>query len=127
MPADEPVRIDKWLWAVRVYKTRTQAAEECRKGRVIINGVSVKPSHVVKVEEIILIRKPPVIYTYKVTGILDKRVSALVAKNFVEDLTSNDELAKREIARLNVNFQRKPGLGRPTKKERREIDKIKEL
>ena len=126
MPKDEPVRIDKWLWAVRVFKTRTLAADECRKGRIIINGNTVKPSHVVKNGEIVLVRKPPIIYTYKVLGILDKRVSAIVAKSFVEDLTSNEELSKREIARININFQREPGTGRPTKKDRREIDRIKE-
>jgi ribosome-associated heat shock protein Hsp15 len=126
MPIVEPVRIDKWLWAVRVFKTRTLAADECRKGRIIINGNTVKPSHVVKNGEIVLVRKPPVIYTYKVLGILDKRVSAIVAKSFVEDLTSNEELSKREIARININFQREPGTGRPTKKDRREIDRIKE-
>jgi ribosome-associated heat shock protein Hsp15 len=126
MPEGEPVRIDKWLWAVRVYKTRTLAADECRKGRIIINGFAVKPSHVVKVGEIVLVRKPPIIFTYKVTGILDKRVSAIIAKNFADNLTSNEELAKREISRININFQREPGSGRPTKKDRREIEKIKE-
>jgi len=126
MPEEEPMRIDKWLWAVRVYKTRTLAADECRRGRVIINGFTVKASHVVRIDEIILVRKPPIIYTYKVKGLIDKRVSAIIAKNFVEDLTSNEELAKREIARININFQREPGSGRPTKKERREIEKIKE-
>jgi ribosome-associated heat shock protein Hsp15 len=126
MPKDEPVRIDKWLWAVRVFKTRTLAADECRKGRIIINGNTVKPSHVVKNGEIVLVRKPPIIYTYKVLGILDKRVSAIVAKTFAEDLTSNEELSKSEIARININFRREPGTGRPTKKDRREIDRIKE-
>jgi ribosome-associated heat shock protein Hsp15 len=125
MAVEEPIRIDKWLWAVRVYKTRTLAADECRKGRIIVNGISVKPSHIVKPGEIILVRKPPVIYSYKVLGILDKRVSAQVAKDYAENTTPNEELAKLDVARLNVNFQRDPGAGRPTKRDRRLIDKVK--
>ena len=125
--SEEHLRIDKWLWAVRIFKTRTIAAEECVKGRIIVNGNPVKPSHVVKIGETILVRKPPVIHTYKVTGLLKNRGSAQVAKNFVEDLTSDEELAKREIARMNINFQRDHGAGRPTKKDRREIDRVKEV
>ena len=121
---NEEVRIDKWLWAVRIFKTRTIAAEECGKGRVVINGVSVKPSHIVKVGEVVLVRKPPVIHTYKVIGLLKNRVSAQLAKNYIEDLTPEDELAKRELARLSMNFQREPGAGRPTKKDRRDIGKV---
>jgi ribosome-associated heat shock protein Hsp15 len=122
---DEEVRIDKWLWAVRVFKTRTQAAEECNKGRIIINGVAVKPSRIVKIDEVVIVRKPPVIHTFKVKDTLKSRVSAQLAKNYIEDLTPEDELAKREIARLNINFHREPGAGRPTKKDRRDIDRLK--
>jgi ribosome-associated heat shock protein Hsp15 len=124
--SEEHLRIDKWLWAVRIFKTRTIAAEECAKGRIIVNGNPVKPSHIVKIGETILVRKPPVIHTFKVIGLLKNRGSAQVAKNFVEDLTSDDELAKREIARMNINFQRDQGTGRPTKKDRRKIDRIHE-
>jgi ribosome-associated heat shock protein Hsp15 len=124
---EEHLRIDKWLWAVRIYKTRSIATDECNKGRVLINGNPVKASHVVKVGEIILVRKLPVIYTYKVLGLIKNRGSAQVVKGFVEDLTSNEELAKRELARVNLNFQRDQGAGRPTKKDRREIDRIKEI
>lgn len=122
---EEKVRIDKWLWAVRIYKTRTLAAEECEKGRVTINGYPVKPSHVVKVGEIICVRKPPVLHTYRVLGIIKSRVSAQVARQYVEDLTSEEEIAKRQMMRLAMNFQRDPGSGRPTKKERRELDKLR--
>ena len=122
---DEPVRIDKWLWAVRVFKTRTIATEECSKGRITINGTPVKASHIVKPGEIIVVRKPPLVHTFKVLGILKNRVSAQLAKNYSEDLTPEDELVKREMARLTMNFQREPGAGRPTKKDRREILKIK--
>jgi ribosome-associated heat shock protein Hsp15 len=123
---EEHLRIDKWLWAVRIFKTRTIAADECNKGRILINGNPVKPSHIVKVGELILVRKPPIIHTYKVTGLLKNRGSAQVVKNFAEDLTSDEELAKREIAHLNLNFQRDQGAGRPTKRDRREIDRLKE-
>lgn len=123
---EEHIRMDKWLWAVRIYKTRSIAIDECNKGRVLINGMPVKPSREVKVGEVIVIRKPPVIHTYKVLGLLKNRGSAQVAKQFVEDLTPEDELAKREIARLNINFQRDHGTGRPTKKDRRQIDKLRD-
>lgn len=121
----EKIRIDKWLWAVRIYKTRTQAAEECEKGRVMINGMSVKPSHIVKEGEIIMVRKPPIIYTYKVLGLLKNRISAQMAKSYVEDLTSNEELSKRQLIQMATNFVRDKGSGRPTKKERRELDKLR--
>ena len=125
METEEQIRIDKWLWAVRIYKTRTIAAEQCSKGRILINNVAVKPSRVVKVDEVIVVRKPPVIHTYKVLGLLKNRVSAPLAQQYVQDLTPEDELAKREIARLNINFQRQQGSGRPTKRDRRQIEKAK--
>ena len=125
MPVNDQVRIDKWLWTVRIYKTRTQAASECLKGRVLLNGMTIKPSHIVMIGEIFLVKKPPVIHTFKVKDILKSRVSAQIAKNFVEDITSDEELSKREIARMNSNFQRDPGTGRPTKKDRRTIQKIR--
>ncbi len=121
------IRIDKWLWAVRIFKTRTMAADECRKGRVIINGNAVKPSHVVKLNEIVIVRKPPVVHTFKVMGILENRVSAQLAKLYVLDLTPDDEITKREIARLSAISLRDSGTGRPTKKDRRDIDKLMDL
>lgn len=124
MTIPEPIRIDKWLWAVRIYKTRTLAADECRKGRVVINGNSVKPSYIVKIGEEISVKKPPVIYTYKVKGLLEKRVSASLAKDFVDDLTLDSEVAKRQMAFMASNMQRDPGSGRPTKKHRRDIDEL---
>ncbi len=127
MPLKEQIRIDKWLWAVRLFKTRTLAANECFKGRVLLNGNPVKPSHIVNVNEIIIVRKPPVIHTYKVKNILKNRVSAKVVKDYAEDLTSDEELNKLELAKININFQRDPGTGRPTKKDRRKIEKLKEF
>ncbi len=127
MSSNTEIRIDKWLWAVRIYKTRTLAADECRKGRVIINGNAIKPSHVVKLNEVIIVRKPPVIHTFKVMGIIENRVSAQIAKDYVLDLTPDEEITKREIARMSVVSVRDAGTGRPTKKDRRDIDKIMDL
>ncbi len=118
------VRIDKWLWAVRIYKTRSLATEACKKGRVIIDGVQVKPSREIKTGDIILVRKLPVIYTFRVKNTLEKRLSAKLVQDYIEDLTSVEELNK-----LNINetvfIKRDRGTGRPTKKERRIIDRLK--
>lgn len=122
---DKKVRVDKWLWAVRIYKTRSLATEACKKGRVIIDDVQVKPSREIKTGDIILVRKLPVIYTYKVKDVLEKRLSARLVQDYIEDLTSVEELNK-----LNINetifVKRDRGTGRPTKKERRVIDRLKD-
>lgn len=117
------VRIDKWLWAVRVFKTRSQATEACKKGRVIIDGVQVKSSRIVKLHDVIFVRKLPVIYSYRVTGIIEKRVSAPLAVTNYEELTPEEELAKLQVNET-VFVKRDRGAGRPTKKERRIIDKM---
>lgn len=121
----DDIRIDKFLWAVRVYKTRTLAAEACDKGQVIINDVSVKPSRHVKVGEIILVRKPPIIHTYEVLQILHTRLSAEKVKEYIRELTPEEEFKKIEMMRLQMNAVRDRGTGRPTKKDRRDIDRIK--
>ncbi len=118
------MRIDKWLWAVRIYKTRSKAAEACRKGRVIIDSQQVKPSRDIKPGEKILIRKLPVIFTYKVKALLQSRQSAQIAAEYYEDLTSVDELEKLKINE-SVFIKRDKGTGRPTKKERRNLDKLR--
>jgi ribosome-associated heat shock protein Hsp15 len=117
-------RIDKWLWAVRIYKTRSQASEACRKGRIIINGIQVKPSRDIKAGEIVLIRKPPAVYTYRVESLVQKRLSAPLARECYEDLTSVEELNKLKINET-LFFKRDRGAGRPTKKERRILDKLR--
>jgi len=124
--SEDDIRIDKWLWAVRIYKTRTIAIDECKKGRVVINGVAVKPSRSIHVGELINIKKPPVVYTYKIKGILDRRVSAQVVKDYMEDMTSSEELNKLLISKTDINFRRERGTGRPTKKERRSLDNFKD-
>ncbi|MFW5872895.1 MAG: RNA-binding S4 domain-containing protein [bacterium] len=122
----ESLRIDKYLWAVRVYKTRSQATDACKNGKIIIEGQPVKPSRIIKPGEIILVKKPPVVYTYKVIGLLDKRQSAKIAEQYVENLTPEEEIQKNTNKRKFVTFEnREPGSGRPTKRDRRNIDKLK--
>lgn len=119
----EKVRIDKWLWAIRVYKTRNQSAEACRKGRVLVNGMEAKASREIKAGDTIIVRKLPVVYTYKVIQVIEHRQSAKVVKNFFEDLTSIEELSKLKI-QDSFFIKRDRGTGRPTKKERRDLDDI---
>lgn len=123
MIATEKHRIDKFLWAVRVYKTRSMATDACDRGRIIINNIPVKPSRGVKPGDVILIRKLPVVYTYKVRQLLVNRIPASRVHEFVEDLTSVEELEKLKV-RETVFYTREKGKGRPTKKERRMLDDI---
>ena len=118
------IRIDKFLWSVRLYKTRSIASDECRKGRIVINNVQVKPSRIVEGNEIITIRKPPVTYTYRVIKPIENRVSAKLVSNFIEDLTPEQEKIKLEISHSAFPGFRLKGLGRPTKKERRNLDRF---
>lgn len=118
------VRIDKFLWSVRLYKTRSLASDECRKGRIIINNIQVKPSRIVEGNEIITIRKPPVTYTYRVIKPIENRVSAKLVSSFIEDLTPEQEKIKLEISHSAFPGFRQKGLGRPTKKERRNLDRF---
>ncbi len=120
---EEGVRIDKWLWAARIFKTRSQAANACKKGKVLIDNVPVKPSRLVREGEIIVVRRMPVIYTYRIKKMLAKRVSAKLVGTFVEDLTSQEERDKLLQKNATTLFIRKRGEGRPTKKERRVIER----
>ncbi len=121
---DETIRIDKWLWSVRVYSTRSLATEECKKGRVTIGGVAVKPSRTVKVGETILVKKNPVTYSYRVIGLLGKRVGAKLVPVYLEDLTPAEELKKLDETQGGALFIRDRGAGRPTKKDRRDIGRV---
>ncbi len=118
----EGVRIDKWLWAVRIFKTRSIAIEEINKNRVLINGYPVKPSRLITIGEELEVKKPPIIRSYKVLGLIDKRVGAKLTPQYVEDITPVEELNKLELARYNRSGVRDKGSGRPTKKERRDLD-----
>ncbi|MBI4647829.1 MAG: RNA-binding S4 domain-containing protein [Bacteroidia bacterium] len=124
MEQEVEVRIDKWLWAVRIFKTRNMATQECRKGRILINGVQVKPSRIIKQGDIIAVKQDPLTRTYKVKALLSKRVSAKVAVEFTEDITPPEELQKLELCKAqHEQFFRPHGTGRPTKKERRTLNK----
>jgi ribosome-associated heat shock protein Hsp15 len=118
------VRIDKFLWAMRIYKTRSIATEECDKGRISIDKVSIKPSRKVKIGETIMVRKPPVTYSFLVKKLTDKRLSASLVSDYITDITPKEELEKLEMSRIAVNFSRDRGAGRPTKKDRRDIENI---
>lgn len=115
-------RIDKWLWAARIFKTRTLAAEACKKGRVMIGGVQMKPSRIVKVGEVIQVRKPPVTYSFKVLQAIEKRVGAKLVPEVLENVTTPDQYELLEMNRISGFVDRARGTGRPTKKERRDLD-----
>jgi ribosome-associated heat shock protein Hsp15 len=123
MTDKQPVRIDKYLWAVRIYKTRSQASEACRKGRITINESPVKPSRVIEGNEIITVKRPPVVYTFRVIMPIENRVSAKLASSFLEDITPESEKSKIGIQPTALSGFRPRGEGRPTKKERRTIDR----
>ncbi|MCK9421712.1 MAG: RNA-binding S4 domain-containing protein [Bacteroidales bacterium] len=121
------IRIDKWLWTVRLYKTRSQATEACRSGKVKILAHAVKPSREIKPDEIITLSFPPIVKTIKVIGLTDKRLSAKWVPGFMEDLTPEDEYQKLKLVH-DQNFEFRPrGIGRPTKHERREIALLKKF
>jgi ribosome-associated heat shock protein Hsp15 len=119
------LRIDKWLWCVRVFKSRTLASEACDGGKVKINGERVKPSRAVKTEEVISVHQGYINRSYKVLGLLEKRVSAKIAINYAEDITPQEEKDKAVIGKL-VSYSSKFGeTGRPTKKDRRLLQKFR--
>jgi len=126
MTDNKTIRIDKFLWSVRIYKTRSIASDECRKGRIIINDIQVKHSRTVLKNEIITVKKPPVIYSYRIIEPIGNRVSAKLVENFIEDLTTDEEKVKLDIRQSVGTIFRDKGTGRPTKKERRLIDRIKD-
>jgi ribosome-associated heat shock protein Hsp15 len=121
----DSLRIDKFLWAVRIYKTRSLATDACSGGKVKIGGKSVKPSHHVKQGDVFKVTQRYLTRTYKVTALIEKRVSAKVLTQFIEDLTPQEELDKLKTERFTSYVQRYKGLGRPTKKERRLMDKYR--
>ena len=120
----DTVRIDKFLWSVRIFKTRTIACEECEKHRVLINGLEVKPSRGVKAGDKLTVKKLPYIYTFDVIKLIDKRQPASLVKNYIIDTTPQEELKKIEMNQLTSYIQRDRGAGRPTKKERRGMEKL---
>jgi ribosome-associated heat shock protein Hsp15 len=119
------IRIDKWLWAMRIFKTRTTAAEECKRGRIMIDGIEVKPSRQVHLNETIIVRKPPLLYTYRVKAIAERRLPAKEVPLYLENLTSSEEINKLDMIKLSGMMNRDRGTGRPTKRERRDLDNLK--
>jgi len=118
------VRIDKWLWATRVFKTRTIATDACKLGRVTIDGMNVKPSRPVKVGDRINVRKPPVTYTFEVLAVLQNRVGAKLVPNYLRNVTAPDQLKLLEMVKIDGFVNRQKGLGRPTKKDGRELQEF---
>lgn len=118
----EGIRIDKWLWAVRLFKTRSLASEECKKGKVTINGISVKPSREIKEGETIQLRRPPITRSYKVVALTENRLSAKLVPEYMVETTPASELEIVEMQKHMSIFNRERGTGRPTKKERRDLD-----
>lgn len=120
------VRIDKWLWAVRIFKTRSIAIEACKKGRVTIKGMNIKPSRMIKIGEIIDIRKPPVTYSFEVLDLTERRMGAKLVPQYMKDVTPPSQLEILELNRISGFVDRARGTGRPTKKDRRELEQFNE-
>lgn len=120
------VRIDKWLWAVRIFKTRTIATEACKKGRVVIGDNPVKPSRMIKIDDVIKVRKPPVTYSFRVKGLTENRLGAKLVPDYMENITPKSELDLLEVVKISGFVDRRKGLGRPTKREGRELSRFKE-
>ena len=115
------VRIDKWLWAMRIFKTRTVATEACKKGRVLMGGVAVKPSRTIKEGDIINVRKPPVTYSFRVKALAQNRLGAKLVPEYMENITPKSELDLLDVVRISGFIDRRKGLGRPTKREGRDL------
>ena len=115
-------RIDKWMWAVRIFKTRTIAAEACKKGRVTINGSQVKAARMIKPNDVIQVKKPPIIYSFKVLQAIEKRVGAKLVPEVMENVTTPDQYELLEMSKVSGFVDRARGTGRPTKKDRRSLD-----
>ena len=116
------VRIDKWLWAVRLFKTRTLASDACKSGKVIIQNVQVKPSRNVKVGDVVCIKRNPFLFSFKVLALSENRMNAKLVVDFMQNVTTADQLEMIELAKLAGNMGRDRGTGRPTKKERRDLE-----
>ena len=120
----EDVRIDKYLWSIRVVKTRNEATEACKGGKIRVNGLDIKPSRNVKRGDLITARKGAVVYTFRVIDLLDKRVGANLVPNYAENLTPAEELAKLHAPVETFFLKRDRGAGRPTKKDRLQMEAL---
>lgn len=115
-------RIDKWLWAARIFKTRTMAADACKKGRVSMQGSQIKPSRMIKPGDVIDVKKPPITYSFKVLQAIEKRVGAKLVPEILENVTPKEQYELLEMSKISGFIDRARGTGRPTKKERRDLD-----
>jgi ribosome-associated heat shock protein Hsp15 len=123
MLTPKEIRIDKWLWTVRLFKTRSQATDACRKEKILVRNLPVKPSHIVKLNEIILVKHPPAIFSYLVKGLPVRRLPAKEVAVYTENITPQEELDK--IIQADTFFiKRDKGAGRPTKKDRRSLNRL---
>ena len=119
-------RIDKWLWAMRVFKTRSIATEACKKGRVLMGGNPVKPSKMIKEGDVIDVKKPPVTYTFRVLKLANNRLGAKLVPEYLENITPPSQYEILEMAKISGFVDRRKGLGRPTKRESRELNRFTE-
>ncbi len=119
------VRLDKWLWAVRIYKTRSIATDACKRGHILVNGLTAKPSKEIREGDQVTVRKLPVLYNFAVKQLTEKRLPAKLVPDYFDDQTSVEEMNKLKI-KETFFIQRDRGTGRPTKKDRRQIDDLKE-
>lgn len=124
--AKSEVRIDKWLWAMRIFKTRTIATDACKKGRVSMGGSVLKPSRMIKVGDVVDVRKPPVTYSFRVKALTENRLGARLVPEFLENITPQSQYDLLEMTRISGFVDRQKGLGRPTKRDSREMSKFKE-
>ena len=118
----QEARIDKWLWAARIFKTRSIAADACKNGRVTIAGMNVKPSRPVKVGEIVDVKKPPITYSFRILQCIEMRVGAKLVPEIYENVTDPKQYEILEMSRISGFIDRARGTGRPTKKDRRQMD-----
>lgn len=119
---NEVARIDKWLWAARIFKTRSIASDACKNGRVTIKGINVKPSHTIKVGDVISVKKPPITYSFEVLKLIESRVGAKLVPEVYKNVTDAKQYELLEMSRISGFIDRARGTGRPTKKDRRQID-----
>lgn len=119
---NDSARIDKWLWAARIFKTRSIAAEACKNGRITIKDFNVKPSHTIKAGDVVSVRKPPITYSFEVLKPIEQRVGAKLINEIYNDVTAPEQYELLEMNRISGFVDRARGTGRPTKKDRRQID-----
>lgn len=122
----ESARLDKWLWASRIFKTRTIAADACKNGRVTVNGANAKPSRTVKVGETVHVKKPPITYSFKIINAIESRVGAKLIPQVYENVTEAKQYELLEMSRISGFVDRAKGTGRPTKKDRRAMESFVE-